>query len=308
MRTLIVGDCHLSDTPPSVRTEGYAQDILDKLDWIVTFANENSDLLLLLGDVFHSKVPSRTSHRLVQQTASVLEKFKSRVLIVPGNHDMSQDRIDSLPAQPLGALALHPKIEIVMGYDYSTGIYAIPYLDSFETFAEWLEKVPQNADLIATHQSIFPPNVHPPYEHLNMDQIDTDGIPLAFGHIHDSMGFQKVNGAWFCNNGAISRGSLHEETVKREPKVTLFNPKTDGCPFESVDVPHKPAEEVFRLVEHEREVEKAEKLDEFLEGIQGVSLASLSLEEVISHSDSNHDLSPTAKAELKEIVELVLHG
>jgi hypothetical protein len=62
---------HLSDHPPSLRTEAYPAQILDKLDFCVGYGNHHADLLVLLGDVFHIKTPSRTAHRLVQAAAEV---------------------------------------------------------------------------------------------------------------------------------------------------------------------------------------------------------------------------------------------
>lgn len=302
---MLVGDVHLSDRPPSVRTETYADDILAKLTFCVEFANANADVMVLLGDVFHLKAPSKTSHRLVVRTAEVLEGFNGRVLIVPGNHDLSQDRLESLPSQPLGALALHPNIELIDGLDPSTGIFGIPYLHDIEKM-KWLATTADAGTvLIATHASIFPPGLHPPYEHVNADAIDTHGIPLAYGHIHDPHGFYQVGEAWFCNNGAISRGSLHEETVKREPAVTLFDSEVTGCPFESIPVPFRPAEQVFRLAEVVERQEAQGRLDDFLSQVGEVSLTSISVEEVVAHARTT-DLPQAALDELEDIISHVL--
>jgi DNA repair exonuclease SbcCD nuclease subunit len=46
--------------------------------------------------VFHIKTPTRNSHALVQRTGEVLTSAGLPVLIVPGNHDLSNDRLDSL--------------------------------------------------------------------------------------------------------------------------------------------------------------------------------------------------------------------
>lgn len=62
---------HLSDQPPSLRTEAYPDQILDKLDFCVGYGNHHAHVLVLLGDVCHIKTPSRTSHRLVQAAAEV---------------------------------------------------------------------------------------------------------------------------------------------------------------------------------------------------------------------------------------------
>jgi hypothetical protein len=147
--------------------------------------------------------------------------------------------------------------------------------------------------------------VHPPYDHINADQINTDGIPLAYGHIHEPHGFYYVNLTWFCNNGAISRGSLHQETLSREPAVTLFNNDKADEPFSSIPIPFRPAEEVFKLTEHQVKQDKVARLDDFLQSVQGVSLSALSVEEVVNHVETSDLLDASAIHEMKEIIETV---
>lgn len=308
MRLLLIGDCHLSDTPPSVRTDSYAQDILDKLRWCVNYAmDEDVDAIVQLGDMFHIKTPSRTSHALVQRTAQTFASFPGPVFVVPGNHDMSHDRLPSLNSQPLGTLSLAKNIRILNGLTgIGMPIWGIPYTEDLNQFENMLDVgVHSGAGLIVTHASIFPPGIHPPYSHWNADQIDTEGIPLAYGHIHEPHGFYRANGAWFCNHGAISRGSLHEETLSRKPAVTMFDDSTPNKPFLNIPIPYRPAEEVFKLAEHQIEQDKAAKLDDFLHSVAGVSLAALSVEEVVNHVETSNLLDAPAMHEMKEIIETV---
>lgn len=327
MKAMIVGDIHLSDRPPSIRTETYATDILDKVAFSVDEANRRGcDALLLLGDVFHLKTPSKTSHALVQSTAEVLETFTGGpVLIVPGNHDMSHDRIESLESQPLGSLALSPNIHLLMGYDRDTGIFGIPYLNDWtQPLDRWLSlaaKINPQPVLVAMHAPIFPPAEDPPYDYINANDLGISmhddhrlwPAPVAYGHIHDPHGFYQsggMNQRWFCNNGAISRGSLHEQTVKREPKITLFDSELladpDQCPFTSIPVPYRPAAEVFRLEEHHAEQAAEQRLDDFLARVEDVNLTALNLEEVVAWSGRT-GLSEAAQAELVEIVTEAIH-
>lgn len=309
MRFLLVGDVHLADRPPSVRTDTYTDDILAKVRWCAEYANQQQlDAVIYLGDIFHIKTPTRNSHNLVLRTAEAMQIYRGETWIVPGNHDLSQDRLDSLDSQPLGTLALASRIQLAMGYIPELDVAAIPYMDDLEAFTQRCAASAGDIDihapsLIVTHQSIFPPGENPPYPHLKADELAAHwgSTPLAYGHIHDQHGFYQANGVWFCNNGAISRGSLHEETVKREPKVTIFDSKASACPFISVDVPHKPAEEVFRLAEVVEQEQRAERLDAFLERVDGVTLTSLSLEAVLA--DAQTRLDPPAYTELREIFE-----
>lgn len=309
MRFLLVGDVHLADRPPSVRTESYTDDILAKVRWCSEYANEHDlDAVIYLGDVFHLKAPSRNSHNLVLRTAEAMQVFRGTSWIVPGNHDIQQDRLDSLDSQPLGALALAPRIALADGYIPELDVVSIPYLDDLEEFTRRCAAYSGDIDiappsLLVTHQSIFPPGENPPYPHLNADELAANWgtTPMAYGHIHDPHGFYQANGVWFCNMGAISRGSLHEETLRRTPRVTVFDSNTRDCPFTAVNVPHKPAEEVFRLAEVAEQREKIERLDDFLDKVGTVTLTSLSIEAIIA--DAERHLDRQAMAELHEIIE-----
>lgn len=314
MRYLLEGDLHLADKPPSVRTDSYAEDILAKLRWCADYANEHDiDAVIQMGDVFHVKSPSRTSHSLVVRAAEAFQRYEGRIWIVPGNHDLSADRLDSLDSQPLGSLALADRIEIATGYEPDLNVTAIPYLDDLDEFVMAVQASTDAAItnpplLVVTHQAIFPPGKTPPYKHVTADQIMVEsGVPLAYAHIHDPHGAYQVTTAsgtsWFANFGAISRGSLHEETLRRHPQVAVFDSEADGCPFTPVDVPHRPADEVFRLDEVRAEKDAEERLDEFLARVGEVNLTSLSIEAVLA--DAETKLSPSAMAELRDILQEV---
>lgn len=127
MRALCIGDVHLSDRPPSIRTDTYTEDILAKLKAAVALAKKEScEAVVLAGDVFHLKAPSRNSHAHVQRTGEVLTSAGLPVLIVPGNHDLSNDRLDSLKKQPLGTLAKMHGINLLIGPHKEFPLFGLP--------------------------------------------------------------------------------------------------------------------------------------------------------------------------------------
>ena len=252
---LLIGDIHVSDKPPISRTPTYLRDILDKLKFCVETANDLRIPIVQGGDVFHIKAASRNSYRLVQKVHDILKKAERGVWIVPGNHDLAYDRLDSLPSQPLGALCRMENVHLLIGEDENLpGIAGVPYISQFD--GGWwqghLRDYWENFDidtpeLLVTHAPIFPPGQAPEvYASIEPDDWAEYwiGVPATFySHIHDYHGvFMDPNGYMqFCNQGALSRGSLHESSVTRKPAVTLW----DDGEFKRIEVPHKPAEEVF---------------------------------------------------------------
>lgn len=290
-RLALIGDVHLADSPPSIRTETYRDDILAKLRFITSDAAERGcDLVIGLGDMFHIKAPHRTSHRLVTLAAEALTTQRADgaslpVFLVDGNHDVQNARsdLDSLAGQPLGVLTQIKPISLLRGPQVTGDamLFGIPWVEpltkddhavleepmiDLEEAVEHAYRAGLNRLVIATHASIFPDHLTPPYEHIHASdyaallpesahEMDTT---VCYGHIHDPHGTYEAGGVRFVNNGAISRGSLHTETLKRKPVYTILETQTGET--EVIEIPHKPAHEVFMLTKHELVKGKVEEV------------------------------------------------
>ena len=315
-KMVIVGDIHLADRPPSSRKDTYRDDILNKLRWIVNYTNEQEDMeiLLLLGDVFHIKRPDRNSHYLVQETASVLGDCRVPVWINVGNHDITADRLESIPSQPLGTLALHPNIHLLDG-PTGHGVYGVPYFDptpeNFEAAVLKYQEAggPEKHPFIAAHESIFPKKEEPIYDYISSEVwAEAFGNKwTAYGHIHSRMragAFYQSGGSWFCNNGAISRGSLHEETIHRELAITVFDPSKDE-PFTSVPIPYKEPEEVFDLGTAAVLKARVNSAEGFLQSLGSTELRYLTVEGILEKAKLSEELHKLALTELEDIIQFV---
>lgn len=320
MKCMVIGDVHLADKPPSVRTETYAQDILDKLGWLSVEAyTRGCDFVLQLGDIFHIKSPYRNSHWLVQAAHEALYRGGLEVVVIAGNHDLMHDRLESIPSQPLGALAKMEGVTLLEGWHDKFPVFGVPYLADWSTLPDRLKGYTEEAwerakspkgpfdssvgrPLVATHAPLFPPGQEPIYDYLDPQDwasLQTHGS-VSYGHIHDPHGVYDVGGVRFANFGAISRGSLHAETLKRKPQAAIYDFATGE--YEAVPVPHKPAEEVFRLVEQGAKVEKQAHLASFLTGLGETALEVTTIEKVLD--DITHmGLSEKTSAIARELVE-----
>lgn len=320
MKYLIIGDQHVADRAPSSRKDTYRQDILDKLVWIIEEANRQEvDAVLNLGDVFHIKRPDRNSHALVNEVAEIFGGSNAPVIICPGNHDLQMDRLDSIPSQPLGTLGLHPNVEILMGASNNFPVYSVPYVDpTEENLRFWTDKYrsedgPSTHPFVLTHQAIFPAKEEPIYPYVSAEDWASEfgAAYTAYGHIHSRMKagpFYEIGGTTFCNNGAISRGSLHEETINRKLAVTLFDDsEQEGKKaFTSVPIPYKPADEVFDLESVAIAKGNDAKIDAFLGSLKSSELKHLTIETVLDSARSNPNLGKEAVLELEDIVTQVM--
>lgn len=297
---MLLGDIHASDRPPSSCTDTYTDDLFGLLAAAVAVARERGvTAVISAGDVFHHKAPSRTSHKLVLRVIEAFRAFREAtgnpVYVVPGNHDIQNDRLDSLrTTQPLGVVLESGEAELLGGFKAPHPVFGVPWLQSFTddvvagVFAEWAEGlavVPESQPyLVVTHAPLYPPGRELTFEYYPADRwagaMGGRG-QVYYGHVHEPHGVYEVGGVRFCNNGSLSRGSLHEYNLTREIVVTLWDSATGE--FETVPLPARPASEVFRLREAQEVRDMAGSLDKFLAGISGTSLEVVSVESVQEH-------------------------
>lgn len=261
MKVILVGDLHLSDRAPSSRTETYTDDLFDKLEEVNNIAVEvQAKAIIFAGDLFHIKSPTRNSHRLVLRFINWAKSAPCEVMAVAGNHDISYDRYDTLSSgQPLGVVFASGAVKELVGWTDSLPIYGLPWLQHWDdenevmsALCEWHNRSDgfSSKSLVVTHAPFFPPGKEPPYEFFpttRFSELLGAEASVFYGHIHDPHGVYKVNSVNFCNNGALSRGSLTENEVTRGIYVTVYD--FDTGVFSSVPVPHKLAEEVFLIEE-----------------------------------------------------------
>lgn len=301
MKVLLIGDIHLADRPPSSCTESYTEDLFGLLEQVSEVAKaEKVGAIVPLGDIFHIKMPSRNSHKLVREFIEWAQAAPCRVIGVTGNHDLSQDRLDSLwEGQPLGVVFKSGAVEFHRGWvpDLGCPLYVVHWLQDWdaeesvadqavaEALKDWDTRYDGSVPaLLVTHAPFYPPGREPPYEKYSTEKFAAamgNHGSVASGHIHEPHGEYVVDGVRFCNNGALSRGSLTEYNVSRSVGVTIWDSETGR--FEFIPLKAKPADQVFRIAEVTEKKTAQMKLDEFLASVGQTSIAITTTDAVLNH-------------------------
>lgn len=318
---LCVGDIHVMDKPPVNATETYTDDIIEMLKYLAHWAKDNADLVVWAGDIFHHKQPSRTSHALVLRMLEVVRLHQDlgvELRIVVGNHDISNDVLESVPEkQPLGVLLAAGARELD-GWHETLPVFGVPWQQrwlhegtphaAFEGWREdpnvWLPNA-----LAVTHAPIYPQTLE---GGVKFDLVPTAGEHglsaamgnqgyLYYGHIHEDHGVFEVEGVTYANMGALSRGSLHEYNLEREIKAALWT-EDDG--FTEVPIPHKPASEAFKIEQATEAKSERISLDEFLSDVGTRTLDISSTATVIEHIRTTN-VEPRVRDRAIEILEQV---
>lgn len=311
MRVLLVGDIHLADRPPASCTDTYLDDLFDLLEQTVQVETDyGCDLTVWAGDVFHYKHPSRTSHATMLRLIELCGKYR-HLRIVPGNHDLQQDRLGSIfESQPLGVLVASGTAKLLWGWAPGSDgdwLFGLPWQQDWSDLPHALAQYRGQSGLVVTHAPLFPPGLELPFEHVSASQwaaaMGNQGA-VYYGHIHEAHGTYTVDGVTFCNQGALSRGSLHEVDLTRQIAVTVAEVSpTGGVTFERVPLEAKPADAVFRLVEIGEQRAHQSRVSEFVDSL-GTTVVSVADSAAITHAIQAR--SDVPKPVRDKAVELVL--
>jgi hypothetical protein len=257
------------------------------------------------------------------QVVQHYRKLGIELIIVTGNHDISNDVLDSVhEKQPLGVLYAAGARELI-GWHETLPLYGVPWQQRWlepetkhEAFAEWREQPAPDGQardidlsLAVTHAPIYPPHMAEDVMFELVPLSGDDGLSAAmgnegflyYGHIHEDHGIFEVEGVTYANMGAISRGSLHDYNLEREIKVALWT--EDG--FEEIPVPHKPASEIFRMEQAAAAKEERLSLDVFLSEIGTSTIDMSSTGSVVAHIKQQKDIEPRVRKAAIEILESV---
>ena len=308
MRFVWWSDFHISDTPPSMRTESYTEDILAKGYEIAELCTtEKADYAIFGGDFFNSKIASRVSHSLVNASLTLLSKFPCPVIFIVGSHDVPYGRLDLMYKRPIGTLLRHPNVIYVDNVttldlqDREHCIRLLPVSDSYnnttdEVVAALKEQRAQSDgvdpdrkmyDIALLHQPVVKGGTYPYPVIQAADLVGTADL-ILYGHMHNYEGVwdMTVEGQTtkFVNVGAVSRGSLDEKTLARKPTVVSFavNEVPELYDLKEIALKSaKPAAQVFRLTENQESLERGADIEALLGSVRKTQFGAFSVQSAV---------------------------
>lgn len=277
-------DIHISSVNPSSRKGNFEKDILDKLEQIKDIGKEiGASFFISGGDLFNLKAPMRNPHGLNTRLINLFKTFPAPIYTTEGNHDLRQDSYETFEDQPLNVIyssdALIQARNIRKTVDGITfRIRSIPFeekpdLSSIEHAGSDVDLSIFILHLYATKNGgmLFKSKLYS-YEEIGdlMDDV------FVLGHYHVDQGIEilteKGKPQHFINVGAISRGTLSDEDVKRNPKIAVVTVTKDegkiSIETSVIRLKVKSPEEVFDLVVHEREKKEQEEAKKFIEKLK----------------------------------------
>ena len=278
-------DVHMSDRTPRSRKDNWTETVLNKLRQVGEIAREvKADAVLDGGDFFDVKSPQRNSHAMVRQVAEVHKDYPCPVYANVGNHDCVYGDIAFLPQQPLGVLFATGVFKPC--YDFkqewfvdpitakSVRIVGVPYHGTkydFDRIAN-IKKGPEDYLVVMCHL-LASPQGGSMFEGEDIvkysDLVGHDADVFCFGHWHKDQGITEIAPKQFVvNTGSMTRGSLSQDDMDRQPCAVIMRFDHDGITFDTRRLEVTPAAEVFDVEARSRQEERSSAVDTFVDSIK----------------------------------------
>lgn len=214
----IIGDLHLRAVPPISRKDNYPIVILEKLEYLASIAaNYRCKTFILLGDVFDS--PSTS----LQYLAAVINAFKRisekgiSVYTIVGNHDIKNNRMDSLYSTALGILVSTNYVKLApTNLNIENTIFRC-----FNYPEEITKKNSDEYEVCIAHR----------YYEFNLDNeslrkedlINLNYDAMVLGHLHAPCETLEIGNTLLYRPGSLSRNASEPFNKTRMPRVLVFN-------------------------------------------------------------------------------------
>lgn len=235
---MFIGDAHLKATSPVSRKDDFPTAILNKLQYLANIANiHKCNTFMLLGDVFDSPITS------LQYLAEVINTFKYikdkgiTVYTIVGNHDIKNNRMDSLQSTALGILIstgcvnLAPRDFIIS----NTRFKCYNYPDTIEC---------KSSDEFVTCVAHLYYEFNIANDSLTHNDLVTLGYDaMVLGHLHNPCDTITVGKTTLYRPGSLSRSTSEPYNKLRTPRVLLFNCNNHEANY--INVACEPADKVF---------------------------------------------------------------
>ena len=214
----IIGDLHLKCTNIISRKDDYPNAILKKLEFLCTVAKDyKCNQFIILGDVFDSPSTSLPYLANVINTFKKINESGITVYTIVGNHDIKNNRIDSLETTALGILLstnyvkLAPK-ELQIE---NTLFKCFNYTD------EITPKKSNKYEVCLAHRYYeFALDSYSLYEQ-DVKKLNYDAMVL--GHLHAPCDNEQICNTILYRPGSLARNSSEPFNKVRIPRVLVYN-------------------------------------------------------------------------------------
>lgn len=265
MKLILLSDIHATSKQPIGRSDNYIMTCMSKLDYVYSFAKNQSAVVLQTGDF----VDRTRDWLMVALLMEMMKRHKVKTYVITGQHDMYYRNVEEnkIKSTTMGILReaglinfLHQKV------GNGVTLYG----------AGWKMDVPEKS-LYETEDDYRVLLIHSSISMNKESHVSTTGAKkfakkykdrfdlIVCGDIHKS--FKYTTGdTTILNTGPMLRKEATEYNYSHEPHFYMVNTRTRK--IKKHIIPHADAEEVLLREHIERESEIQSIMDDFMEAVE----------------------------------------
>jgi len=282
---------HYTENAPIMRKDNYGSLILNKLSFIMDWAECEDIQVFCNGDLFHRK--AGTSIRELNKIMKVLEHSRPIHMIL-GNHDI-QGYNQNIETQPIGVLAKAGLVILMEenGYwKFNDGVFVTGEnyhagYEEAEPYSFNFKRDDCDTHIHMTHGMLADREL--PYEATHISDVELSADILINGHWHKYWDDPEIG---VYNIGSVARVAMEKNEINKTPIALIVEVEGTKRNIYGMDIP---TEDDVWVSEAKRETLSAEEVEAFAKGI----------EEMDIDNDENV-LKEILKDESKEVKKLVM--
>lgn len=283
MKFIFLTDSHIKGVNPGRRKDIYYVSILKKfmeLEYVIK--NEDIDFVVHGGDLFD--VP-KVSNKLFGQIAGILKSWGKQVFVVPGNHDIYGQNINTLEHTSLGALAKAQVVTLMTRDDSPfyfqkksepncpliafTGQEYYSDIDKGINDDYEVEQSKAKFNFLVAHGMLLDKPFHPDVAHTVMADVRTSADMVLSGHYHPGPIEVTVNNTRFLNPGSTAR----VEISKRMPSYAIIEVTDSGIDYKIVPFNcAEPSDDIFDFASATNDKQYKGTLEAFKKTVQDIDV------------------------------------
>jgi len=299
-KILAFSDLHLKGKNSTYRLGKYKEDILLKVDEILSLAKKYKvEYILDNGDILENESPS---YSIIDALADRVESAKIPLYSLLGNHCMLYANIENSKGTALTHLIKRSKyfnyldkIEgddyVIKGYEYRTNIEKEIKEKGlfFDETDKWKIGI--------VHALVMEKPFFKDVSHVVCKDIKTNFDLLLLSHYHHPFRV-KTKTTEFLNIGCCGRLNINEHNV--EPSVILLD--TEKRDYKIIKLTcAKKGEEVFDLTKYNELKENKKDIKEFIASLNSVNFQSLNITEQIFNICEEKDIKDYLTLKMEEV-------
>ena len=264
LKFIYMTDTHLSASSPRSRLDDYPKAVLDKIEWIVSYAKKREvDVILHGGDFFDGYDIAKSVETAVLK---LLSTNSIPIVATIGSHDIHGYSTQTLYRSSLGVLGAADKIVLLdQGEVFNCGgvsIVGCPHAPDIDQrkdgyyISEEVIQEERDYTILLAHGNLVDHKLPEGFDYTLLEDAKVNADLVLSGHYHPGYGvYRRADGVTFVNPGSVARVKATSNNRTRTPSIAYIEVFKDA-PVSVDIIPIKIAAKGYEVFADEEPVEE----------------------------------------------------